>query len=61
MPIKGLKPLNVHSRVRAKTKDETEGTGRYIIRPLLSLKRLFLDEKEGEVWEYSNFIIIVQC
>jgi len=41
--------FNVHSRVRAKTKTEAERVGKYMIRPLLSLERLSLDEKEGKV------------
>jgi ribosomal protein S27E len=41
--------FNVHSRVRAKTKREAEPVGKYMIRPLLSLERLSLDEKEGQV------------
>ena len=41
--------FNVHSRVRAKTKTEAERVGKYMIRPLLSLERLSLDEPEGRV------------
>jgi len=41
--------FNVHSRVRAKTKKEAERVGKYMIRPLLSLERLSLDEREGKV------------
>jgi len=41
--------FNVHSRVRAKTKREAERVGKYMIRPLLSLERLSLDEREGKV------------
>jgi ribosomal protein S27E len=41
--------FSVHSRVRAKTKKEAEPVGKYMIRPLLSLERLSLDEKEGKV------------
>jgi hypothetical protein len=41
--------FNVHSLVRAKTRDEAEPVEKYMIRPLLSLKRLSLDEKEGKV------------
>jgi hypothetical protein len=33
--------FNVHSQVRAQTKREAERVGKYMIRPLLSLKRLF--------------------
>jgi hypothetical protein len=39
----------VHSEVRAKTKEEAERIGKYMIRPLLSLERLSSDEKEGKV------------
>jgi len=41
--------FNVHSRVRAKTKTQAERVGKYMIRPLLSLERLSLDEREGRV------------
>ena len=41
--------FNVHSRVRAKTKREAEPVGKYMIRPLLSLERLSLDERTGQV------------
>jgi len=41
--------FNVHSRVRAKTKREAERVGKYMIRPLLSLERLSLDEKRAQV------------
>lgn len=41
--------FSVHSRVRAKTKREAEPVGKYMRRPLLSLKRLSLDEKAGKV------------
>ncbi len=41
--------FNFHSRVRAKTKTEAERVGKYMIRPLLSLERLSLDEKERQV------------
>ena len=37
--------FSVHSRVRAKTKTEAERVGKYMIRPLLSLERLSLNEK----------------
>ncbi len=36
--------FNVHSRVRAKTRQEAERVGKYIIRPLLSLERLSLEK-----------------
>jgi len=41
--------FNVHSRVRAKTRDEAERVGKYMIRPLLSLEHLSLDEREGQI------------
>jgi hypothetical protein len=41
--------FNFHSRVRAKTRVEAERVGKYMIRPLLSLERLSLDENEGKV------------
>jgi ribosomal protein S27E len=41
--------FSVHSRVRAKTKIEAERVGKYMIRPLLSLERLSLDELRGQV------------
>ena len=36
--------FNVHSKVRASTKEEAERIGKYMIRPLLSLERLFFEE-----------------
>jgi hypothetical protein len=41
--------FSVHSKVRAKTKEEAEQVGRYMIRPLLSLEQLFFLEKEDKV------------
>jgi hypothetical protein len=41
--------FNVHSRVRAKTRKEAERVGKYMIRPLLSLERLSLDERAARV------------
>ena len=41
--------FSVHSKVRASTKEEAERVGKYMIRPLLSLERLSLDEREGKV------------
>ena len=41
--------FSVHSKVKVKTKKEAERVGKYMIRPLLSLERLFLDEREGKV------------
>ena len=43
------KGFNVHSRVRARTKREAERVGKYMLRPLLSLERLSLDQREGKV------------
>jgi len=41
--------FSVHSQVRAKTREEAERVGKYMIRPLLSLERLSFSEKEGKV------------
>jgi hypothetical protein len=41
--------FNVRSLVRAKTTDKAERVGKDMVRPLLSLERLSLDEKEGKV------------
>ena len=41
--------FSVHSKVKAKTREEAERVGKYIIRPLLSLERLSFNEKEGKV------------
>jgi hypothetical protein len=41
--------FSVHSRVQANTKTEAERVGKYMIRPLLSLERLSLDEKRAQV------------
>jgi len=47
--------FNVHSKVRAQTRREAERVGKYMIRPLLSLKRLFFDETAGKVcYQYSR-------
>jgi hypothetical protein len=47
--------FNVHSKIKAQTKREAERVGKYMIRPLLSLKRLFFDEKAGKVrYQYSR-------
>jgi hypothetical protein len=47
--------FNVHSQVRAQTKSEAERVGRYMIRPVLSLKRLFFDETSGKIrYQYSR-------
>jgi len=41
--------FSVHSKVKARTRPEAERVGKYMIRPLLSLERLFPDEREGKV------------
>jgi hypothetical protein len=47
--------FSVHSQVRAETTSEAERVGKYMIRPLLSLKRLFFDETAGKVrYQYSR-------
>jgi hypothetical protein len=47
--------FNVHSRVLARTKTEAERVGKYMIRPLLSLERLSLDERQGRVrYQYGK-------
>ncbi len=47
--------FNVHSQVRARTKTEAERVGKYMIRPLLSLERLSLDEKQGRLcYQYGK-------
>ncbi len=45
----GHRSFSVHSRVRAKTSHEAERAGKYMIRPLLSLERISLDERTGRV------------
>ena len=49
--IEGLRHsgFSVHSKVRAKNRQEAERVGKYMIRPVLSLERLSLDEREGKV------------
>ena len=47
--------FHVHSQVRGETKKQIERIGKYMIRPLLSLERLSLDEKEGQViYQYGK-------
>ncbi|MBU4495489.1 MAG: transposase [Acidobacteria bacterium] len=41
--------FHVHSQVRAQTRKEAERVGKYMIRPLLSLKRLSFDKAAGKV------------
>jgi len=41
--------------VRARTKKEAERVGKYMIRPLLSLERFSLDEREAQVgYQYGK-------
>lgn len=44
--------FNVHTKVRATSKDETERVGKYMIRPLLSIERLSFDEQEGKICRF---------
>jgi len=47
--------FNVHSKVRAQTKREAERVGKYMIRPLLSLKRLFFSQQGDKVfYQYGD-------
>ena len=47
--------FHVHSKVRTTSKREAERVGKYMIRPLLSLKRLSFDETEGKVsYQYEK-------
>jgi hypothetical protein len=47
--------FNVHTKVKATNKWEVERVGKYMIRPLLSLKRLSFDETEGKVsYQYEK-------
>jgi len=47
--------FNVHSKVRAECKEEAERIGKYMIRPILSLRRLSLDEAQGQVvYQYGK-------
>jgi len=39
----------VHSKVRTETKEDAEQVGKYMIRPILSLKILSLDKTQGRV------------
>jgi hypothetical protein len=50
-----LTGFNVHSQVRAESTSEAERVGKYMIRPVLSLKRLFFDATAGKVrYQYSR-------
>ena len=47
--------FNVQSKVRAESKGETEQVGKYMIRPILSLRRLSFDKTEGQVvYQYGK-------
>jgi ribosomal protein S27E len=47
--------FNVHSKVRAESKEEAERVGKYMIRPILSLSKLSLDEAHGQViYQYGK-------
>jgi len=47
----------VHSKVRTETKEDAERVGKYMIRPILSLKRLSLDKALGQVvYQYGKHI-----
>ncbi|MCK4420411.1 transposase [candidate division WOR-3 bacterium] len=47
--------FHVHSKVRARSKKEAEQVGKYMIRPILSLKRLSFDKAEGKVcYQYGK-------
>jgi len=48
--------FSVHSKVKAPTKEEAERVGKYMIRPLISLKQLSFLEKEGQVnYQYGKY------
>jgi hypothetical protein len=47
--------FHVHSKVRATSKQEAERVGKYMIRPILSLKRLSFDQAQGQViYQYGK-------
>jgi len=47
--------FHVHSKVRATSKQEAERVGKYMIRPILSLKRLSIDKTKGKVcYQYGK-------
>jgi len=47
--------FHVHSKVRATSKQEAERVGKYMIRPILSLKRLSFDKAKGQViYQYAK-------
>jgi len=57
--IKRLSLINsgfhVHSKVRATSKQDAERVGKYMIRPILSLKRLSFDQAQGQIiYQYGK-------
>ena len=47
--------FNVHTEVRATSREDAERVGKYMIRPLISLERLSFDEQEGQVcYQYDK-------
>ncbi len=47
--------FNVHSKVRLETREEAERIGKYMIRPILSLRKLSLDDAQGQViYQYGK-------
>jgi len=47
--------FNVHTEVRATSREDAEWVGKYMISPLLSLERLSFDQTEGKVcYQYDN-------
>ena len=47
--------FNVHSKVRAESKEDAGQIGKYMIRPILSLRRLSLDEAQRQVvYQYGK-------
>jgi len=48
--------FHVHSKVRTTSKQEAERVGKYMMRPILSLKRLSFDEARGQViYQYGKY------
>ncbi len=47
--------FHFHSKVKATSKQEAERVGKYMIRPILSLKRLSIDKAKGKVcYQYGK-------
>ena len=47
--------FNLHSKVRTRTREEAERVDKYMIRAILSLKKLSFDETEGNVsYQYGT-------